>query len=238
MTWHTNIGDRILTGIEAEVYLTAMQHSIDYLEDAIEYDDDFYVKTYDRMFDLASFNQKVLLLHQCLSALLKPDVESPELSNVLEAAAYFPFAFLRNRVAEEIELSKGDWFEEDNDEELQFFYRRLVWKAFEEYVLPNWKAAEAEYGVDEDEAAFSHRSDNLDLWEQAIDALLDRIFWDRDWMVTWTNPQVLDGIKDEISEPLGLDDYFTNRLPKVAEEESEIALAEIRNWNLDDAQKN
>jgi hypothetical protein len=237
MTWHTHIGDRILTGIEAEVYLTAMQHAIDHLQDALEYGDDFDVKTYDRMFDLASFDQKVFLLHHCLSALLKPNVASPELSNVLEAAAYFPFAFLRNRVVGEIELSKGDWFEEDNDEELQFFYRRLVWEAFEEYVLPNWKAAEAEYGVDEDEAAFNHRSDNLDLWEQAIDDLIDRIFWDRDWMMTWTNPQVLDGVEDEISEPLGLDDYFTNRLPKATAEESAIALAEIRNWNLDDAKK-
>lgn len=237
MTWHTHIGDRILTGIEAEVYLTAMQHAIDYLEDAIEYDDDFDVKTYDRMFDLASFDQKVLLLHTCLSALLKSAVEIPELSNVLEAAAYLPFAFLRRRIAEEIELSQGDWLDEEDDEELSFFYRRLVWKAFEEYVLPNWSSAEDEYGVDENEAEFNARSDNLDLWDQAIEGLIDRIFWDRDWMVTWTNPRVLDGIEDEISEPLGLDDYFTNRLPKVRAEESAAALAEIRDWKLDDDHK-
>lgn len=236
MTWHTNIGDRILTDIEAEVYLTAMQHTIDYLEDALEYDDDFDVKTYDRMFDLASFDQKILLLYTVLSALLKPDVEIPELSNVLEAAAYFPFAFLRRRIAEEIELSQGNWLDED-DEELGYFYRRLVWKAFEEYMLPNWKAAEGEYGVDKNEAAFNDRSENLDLWDQAIEDLMDRIFWDRDWMVTWTNPRILDGIEDEISQPLGLDDYFTNRLPKVSAEESAVALAEIRNWKLDDHKK-
>ncbi|MBW4528218.1 MAG: hypothetical protein KME18_24055 [Phormidium tanganyikae FI6-MK23] len=237
MTWHTHIGDRILTGIEAEVYLIAMQHAIDYLEDAIEYDDDFDVKTYDRIFDLASFDQKILLLHTCLSALLKPDVKILELSNVLEAAAYFPFAFLRRRIAEEIELSQGDWLDEEDDEELGYFYRRLVWKAFEEYVLPNWKATEEEYGVDEDEAAFNDRSNNLELWDEVIEELIDRIFWDRDWMVTWTSPRVLDGIEDEISEPLGLEDYFTNRLPKVSAEESATALAEIRNWKLDDNHK-
>jgi hypothetical protein len=237
MTWHTHIGDRILTSIEAEVYLTAMQHAIDYLEDALEYDDDFEVKTYDRMFDLASFDQKVLLLHTALFALLKPDIKMQELSNVLEAAAYFPFAFLRRRIAEEIELSQGNWLDEEDDEELGYFYRRLVWKAFEKYVLPNWKAAEDEYGVDEDEAEFNVHSNNLGLWDQAIGDLMDRIFWDRDWMVTWTNPRVLDGIEDEISEPLGLDDYFTNRLPKVSAEESTAALAEIRNWKLDDDHK-
>jgi len=233
MTWHTHIGDRILTGIEAKVYLTAMQHAIDYLQDAIEYGDDFDVKTYDRMFDLANFDQKVILLHTCLSALLKPEVEIQELSNVLEAAAYFPFAFLRRRIAEEIELSQGDWLDEDEDEELGYFYRRLVWKAVKEYVLPHWKAVEEEDEVNEEEVAFNDRSDNLDLWDQAIEDLIDRIFWDRDWMVTWRNPQVLDGIEDEISKPLGLDDYFTNRLPKVSAQESAIALDEIRNWKLE-----
>ncbi len=175
MTWHTHIGDRTLTGIEAEVYLTAMQHAIDYLQDAIEYDDDFDVKT----------------------------------------------------------------------EEVGYFYRRLVWRAFEEYVLPNWKATEDEYEVDEEEAEFSDLSENLDLWRQAIEDLIDRIFWDRDWMVTWTNPQVLDGIEDEISKPLGLDDYFTNRLPKVSAQESALPLAqrsllaldEIRNWKLENTGK-
>jgi hypothetical protein len=235
MTWHTNIGDRILEGIEAEVYLTAAQHAIDYLQDADEYDDDFDVKTYDRMFDLASFDQKVVLLHTCLSALLKSDVETPELSNVLEAAAYFPLAFLRRRIGEEIELSEGGWFEED-DEERQYFYRRLGWKAFEEYVLPVWKDSDEESGKEEPfgEVTFDDRADDFEFWDEVIEELIERIFWDRDWMVTWTNPQVLDGIEPEISEPLGLDDYFTNRLPKVSVEESATALAEIRNWKLDD----
>lgn len=244
MTWHTHIGDRILTGIEAEVYLTAMQHAIDYLQDAIEYDDDFDVKTYDRMFDLASFEQKAILLHTCLSALLKPEIEIQDLSNVLEAAAYFPFAFLRRRIAEEIELSQGDWLDKDDDEELGYFYRRLVWRAVEAYILPPWKAAK-EDEVDEAEVAFNDRSDSPDLWDQAIEDLIDRIFWDRAWMVTWTNPQVLDGIEDEISKPLGLDDYFTNRLPKMSAQESAMPLAqrsllaldEIRNWKLENTDK-
>ena len=101
MTWRTNLGNRVLEGIEATFYLTAMQHAADYLEDAYEFEDDI-VQTYDRMFDLASFDQKIILLHTCLSALLDPSVEDPELSNLIEAAAYFPFSFLRLRVNEEI----------------------------------------------------------------------------------------------------------------------------------------
>jgi hypothetical protein len=238
MTWHTHIGDRILDGIEAEVYLTAMQIAIDSLQDAIESDDEFEIKTYDRMFDLASFDQKVVLLHTCLSALLQPDVEIPELSNVLEAAAYFPFAFLRHQVEEEIVLSQDGWFEADQ-EGLQYFYRHLLWKAFEEYVLPVWKNSEEEEpdSGDGDEVTFDNRTDDPEFWDEIVEELIERIFWDRDWMVTWTNPQVLDGIEPEASKPLDLDDYFTNRLPKVSIEESEKALAEIRTWKLNSNQK-
>ena len=95
-----------------------MQHAADYLEDAYEFEDDI-VQTYDRMFDLASFDQKIILLHTCLSALLDPSVEAPELSNLIEAAAYFPFSFLRMRVSEEIE--QGEWLKEDDPNNLRYF---------------------------------------------------------------------------------------------------------------------
>ena len=120
-----------------------------------------------------------------------------------------------------------------------------MWTPFEEYVLPTWQISDADEEVDESEAAFNPHSDDFELWNDAIDGLIDRIFWDRDWMITRTNPQVLDGVEESISQPLGLDDYFTNRLPKVSTEESalslpqrsRLALVEIRNWNLDDSHK-
>ncbi len=242
MTWRTSLGNRVLEGIEAAFYLTAMQHAADYLEDAYEFEDDI-VQTYDRMFDLASFDQKIILLHTCLSALLDSNIAALELSNLIEAAAYFPFAFLRLRVNEEIE--QGDWLEEDDPNNLRYFYRHLVWIPFEEYILPTWQTSDADEEVNEAEAAFNPRSDDFELWNDALDGLIDRIFWDRDWMMTWTNPQVLDGVEESISQPLGLDDYFTNRLPKISAEESELsliqhsrlALAEIRNWKLDGSHK-
>jgi hypothetical protein len=60
-------------------------------------------RTGDRIFDSASVEQKVVLLHQCLSALLKPDIPAPPLTNVMETAAFLPFAFLQMRIEEEIE---------------------------------------------------------------------------------------------------------------------------------------
>lgn len=33
MTWHTQIDDRVLEGSEAVLYLSAMQHAVEYLEE-------------------------------------------------------------------------------------------------------------------------------------------------------------------------------------------------------------
>ncbi|MBE9013329.1 hypothetical protein IQ250_24335 [Pseudanabaenaceae cyanobacterium LEGE 13415] len=112
--------------------------------------------------------------------------------------------------------------------------------SLEEFVRPRWESAVEEYGEREEEADFSDRSTNLDLWEEIIDALADRIFWDRDWQVSSIAPQLLDGIEEEFSQLTGLDEtYMTNRLPSSTDdaalpltERSLLALAEIRAWRL------
>jgi hypothetical protein len=62
MTWRTHLGERVLKGIEAEVYLIAMQDAIEHLEDTRDLEEP-EVLTGDRLFDIASFEQKVVLLH-------------------------------------------------------------------------------------------------------------------------------------------------------------------------------
>jgi hypothetical protein len=235
MVWRTSLGIRSLQGVEAELYLTTMQDAIDYIE---VMGDELDVETGDRIFDSANFQQKAVILHHCLSALLKPEIEAPELTNVLEAGAYFPFAYLKMRLEEEIS-EEDEWSEDEED--LKYAYRRLLWNAFEEFVRPRWESAVEEYGEREEEADFSDRSTNLDLWEEIIDGLADRIFWDRDWQVSSIAPQLLDGIEEEFSQLTGLDEaYMTNRLPSSTDEadlplaeRSLLALAAIRTWRLE-----
>ncbi|MBD1847467.1 hypothetical protein H6F89_29520 [Cyanobacteria bacterium FACHB-63] len=230
MTWRTPLGVRVLEEVEAKFFLASVQQAIDYLQEMHTIGAEVEVETGDRIFDNASFNQKAVLLHACLSALLNSDVEAPTLTNVLEAAAYFPFAFVRMRIEEEIELAKEGWFEED-EEDLQYFYRSLTWEPFVKYVLPKWQAAIEEYGEDPEESAFNERSDNFDLWDNAIEGLLERVFWDRDWQMSSIQPQLLDGVDEQLSAVTGLDDeYMTNRLPQVREEEALAALKAIRHW--------
>jgi hypothetical protein len=234
MVWQTSLGIRSLQGTEAELYLTTMQDAVEYIE---VMGDDLDVKTGDRIFDSATFQQKVVILHHCLSALLKPEVEAPELTNVLEAGAYFPFAYLKMRLEEEI-AEEDEWSEDEED--LKYTYRRSLWDAFEEFVRPRWESAVEEYGEREEEVDFSARSTNLDLWEEVVDDLTDRIFWDRHWQVSSIAPQLLDGIEEEFSQLTGLDEaYMTNRLPSSTDdaalplpERSLLALAEIHAWRL------
>ena len=234
MVWQTSLGLRSLQGTEAELYLSTMQDAIEYIE---VMGDELDVRTGDRIFDSANFHQKIVILHHCLSALLKPEIEAPELTNVLEAGAYFPFAYLQMRLEEEI--AEDEW--SDDEEDLKYAYRRSLWNAFEEFVRPRWESAVEEYGEREKEADFSDLSTNLDLWEEIIDALADRIFWDRDWQVSSLAPQLLDGIEEEFSQLTGLDEaYMANRLPGAADEtdlplaeRALLALAAIRTWRLE-----
>ncbi|KAM3099944.1 hypothetical protein ACKFKF_13230 [Phormidesmis sp. 146-12] len=164
MVWHTSLGIRSLQGTEAELYLSTMQDAIDYIE---VMGDELDVKTGAsfaprsvRIFDSANFQQKVIILHHCLFALLKSEVEAPELTNVLEAGAYFPFAYLKMRLEEEIS-EEDEW--SDDEEDLKYAYRRSLWNAFEEFVRPRWESAVEEYGEREEEADFSDLSTDFDL---------------------------------------------------------------------------
>ena len=229
MTWDTQLGLRVLQGVEAELYLTALQHTVAYLWDIVKLDDDLNVRTGDRIFDSASVEQKIVLLHQCLSALLKPDISAPPLTNVMEAAAFLPFAFLQMRIEEEIE-DEMNWAGQEDDDFI-YFYRRLVGNAYNTLISRNQQTVDAE-----DEGLFylDSRSTNASDWEDAIDCLADLIFYDRDWQVTSLHPQLLDGLDKGFSEQTGIfEDYISNRLPKVSSEQAATAISEIQHWQQD-----
>ncbi len=89
MTWDTNLGQRVLEDVEAEVYLTAMQDAIEHLQDTRDLDEP-EVLTGDRIFDIASFGQKVVLLHHCLSVLLKPRYRSAKVNERSRSGCLLP----------------------------------------------------------------------------------------------------------------------------------------------------
>ncbi|NJO79173.1 MAG: hypothetical protein HC827_12060 [Cyanobacteria bacterium RM1_2_2] len=49
MTWDTQLRLRVLQGVEAELYLTALQHTVAYLWDIVKLDDDLNIRTGDSL---------------------------------------------------------------------------------------------------------------------------------------------------------------------------------------------
>jgi hypothetical protein len=228
MTWNTNFGKRVLEGAEAKFYLHILQSAVEFSQEAVEFDE-VEVITGDRIFDSASFEQRVVLWHRCLEALLKPGVPVPPLTNVLEAAAYFPFAWLTQRVEDEIAFA--ECIKQDDD---PFYWRRLIWETLN--ALGMLKVLEAEFEEEEDILPIEVECEDSLEWENCIDELADgqrparghRIFWDRDWQVAYNHPQLLDGIEEEFANQTGIsEDYVQNRLPKVTQAEVDETLQKI-----------
>jgi len=143
---------------------------------------------------------------------------------VLEAAAYFPFAWLTQRVEDEIAFA--DCIKQDDD---PFYWRRLIWETLN--ALGMLKVLEAEFEGEEDILPIEVECEDSLEWENCIDELADRIFWDRDWQVTYNHPQLLDGIEEEFANQTGISkDYVQNRLPKVTQAEADAALQKILDW--------
>lgn len=253
MVWHMQTGDRVLEGFEAQFYLEILQDSfLSTLEFTNwQYDDpkDFqlFADTGNGFFCRASFNQQIYLINLCLKALLKPDIPIPPLDHLLEAAAFYPFAYLHQMILEEIpEQLNSDQDNDTEDHEYHYHYRKIAWQAFEKLILPDLMENEKknkEYDEDEEEnepdfmeifVQKKHKSTNVKDWEFAVDCLADIIFEDRDWFFTTDWPQYLDGGMEPVrAASLGItENYFTNRLPKVTDKEAMQLLHEIMEWEL------
>ncbi len=238
MTWRTYLDERVLEGTEADLFITAVQLTA---EDIYTYGSDFELdfETDNRLFDTATPNQKLFLLNFCLSALLKPEIDSPQLTHILEATVYCPFAYLKMQVETEIKSELAGDSQDDADEEYKYMFRRLLWKPYQEYILPLEQEADAEFGIDEDDElagevkSFSYQSTNFQLWDDIVDDLAHRILWDdEDWKVTSVAPALADGA-NELSLMLGItDEYLTTRIGIVSDEEGEAAYKEIHSWNV------
>ncbi|MCW6035869.1 hypothetical protein K4A83_06225 [Spirulina subsalsa FACHB-351] len=245
MVWHMKTGDRVLDEVESRFYLGLLQDSF---RSTLVYNDweynlsDFNLwgSTGNVFFDKASFNQQIFLINFCLNALLKPEVPMPELNHLLEAAAYYPFGYLEQMVWEELEGEKC--LESQNqieEEEYVYRYRRMCWEGFDALILPDLMQYEKDNPHEEPLVAINpfygekYKSKDLRCWEDAIADLADIIFWDRDWFWVSSEPQLLDGMEQWRADSLGItEQYFTNRLPKVTDQQAIAALQEIMEWEL------
>ena len=147
--------------------------------------------TFDAVFDQASIEQKIVLLHQVLLALLDPSIPQPKLTNVIEAAAYLPFQVMKLRVEEEIDLAKYQVWDGSERDVMECHYRCFILETCQSL---NWKI---DADIERPKVRSPH-SANVDLWIEAVEALANRIFWDDDWKITTRYEGILEGKHPEV----------------------------------------
>jgi hypothetical protein len=152
--WHTPLGDRVLTGPEATLFRYGLRSLLDFLSGNPDQD----WLTGVAVFDDLQYPQKIALLWQVASAVLKKKVLAPKLTAVNEAAIAAVYGHIQMMVECEVEMERG-----------KPFVRNLMRNCLREEF--------AQEGLD-----LPHpRCENIGEWHSLVDACADRILWDRDY---------------------------------------------------------
>lgn len=191
--WWTPDGERTLMGAEATLFREALGTLVDLVRD----DDEGLWQFAAPPFDALHPNQKLSLVAQVGTAVLREDQPMPRLTAVLEATVGAIYESIRIMV--EIEIDQPA-------EELQ---------------SPSWRelvlAACQERGMEE---LLDPESNDLDEWEVLVDCLADAVLWDEDWK---SADELLDAdptASRAVKKLLGIDpDYYIAIPPDPTDEE-------------------
>jgi|GEM_PF-1144056 hypothetical protein len=241
----------ILQGFEAKFYLELIYGFLNLFLEAADENleaSDCDVSTGCIILDNATVKQKVYLISFCLSALLDPNIPPPQLTHILEATVYLPFAYLQEEIEKEIE-NQEYIMKQENDRQNYwedyfslFYYRRMADQAYRQLILPLNIALDITHSQDlemetveefqqyyQEILSFSYESTDLQEWTDRITSLAHHSVLgdDEDFQITSIAPQLVDGATD-VALNMGItDEYLSNKLPNVSDEEYEEALKVI-----------
>jgi hypothetical protein len=193
--WWTPDGQRVLQGAEGRLFREALGTIADMVRDDTEGVWKFGAPPFDNL----QPNQKLALLAQVGSALLREDHPMPPLTAILEAGAGAIYEVIRVMVEMEID-QPAEWRESPS-------WRELV------------LAACRQRGGEE---LLDPESEDLDEWEVLVDSLADGVLWDEDWR---DDESLLDAdprAGRAVKELMGIDeDYYVAVPPDPTDEEME-----------------
>ena len=192
MTWHSQRGDRTLTGAEAVLIRETLAYVVDMVEEDITASADpweFGVAAFDRLEPPA----RLAMLAEVGWHLLRDTESYPELTALNEATV----AVLFNAIEQAIELETD--CQSDDDLETRFGWRRLLLDTIAEDSdlsdLPSVDCCD------------------IDEWQFIIEALSDWILWDHDFnsgeYFLDTPPEHADMMR----ERFGIDDDYYRAIP-------------------------
>jgi len=200
--WWTPDGERILQGAEGGLFREALGTVVDMVRNDNESLWQFSAPPFDNL----QPNQKLAVLAQVGSALLRENEPTPKLTAVLEAAVGAIYDAIRIMVEMEID-QPPEW-------RLSPTWRELV------------LAACRKRGIDD---LPDPQFEDLDEWEVLIGSLADGVLWDEDWR---DGESLLDAdpkAGSAMKKLLGIDeDYYVTVPPDPTDEEMEGVWATLR----------
>ena len=192
MTWHSQRGDRTLTGTEAVLIRETLAYVVDIVEEDIAASADpweFGVAAFDRLEPPA----RLAMLAEVGWHLLRDTESYPELTALNEATV----AVLFNAIEQAIDLEID--CQNDDDLETRFGWRRLLLDAIAEDSdlsdLPSVDCCD------------------IDEWQFIIEALSDWILWDHDFNSDEYFLDTPPEHADMMRERFGIDDEYYRAIP-------------------------
>jgi hypothetical protein len=165
--WHTQEGDRVLTGTEATLFRESLGFMVDVVQEGPADDPwTFGVDAFDRL----TVGQKLTMLRDVAKALLDPQEPMPELTAVNEATVAAVYQNLLDNTRMEVE---DEGVEDDAGDELatRHSWRRLIMAAIDDLdradnlpPVPEWRP--------------TAESNDMADWEALVVYFENRILWD------------------------------------------------------------
>jgi hypothetical protein len=183
--WRTSVGDRILTGAEAEVFRHGLASLMYDIEEAEELE--MPLLTGVSLFDRLQYSQKLTMLEIVGGALLRESIACPMHTAVAEATIAAIFHHLETELDVEIDEHRYD-------------LRRVI------------VAACKECGMTDELPGL--RSTGRNRWRSAIESLTDQVLWDCDWQDDSATMEAAPDVAEDVKDIAGItDDYYTALAP-------------------------
>lgn len=170
MTWNTSSGERILKGKEALLFAFAIKHIIDLSSKHKDILTDVGKKFRGRFSKLTK-RQQFTVLEDIARCLLIESSSCVELTALNESAVYFIYYWIIRGFTDDVHLGIELW-------------GNYVVDAYNECFQPSYTSSD-DYGDIPTEVPPTLENTIKSVWIDAIEALADRILWDRDF--EWEN---------------------------------------------------
>jgi hypothetical protein len=212
--WHTPLGDRKLTGAEAQAVRASIASMIDGLEaESVGRSESRFFDV--PLFDNLSWQQKIAMLARVGEALLREEIPLPELTAVNEAAVGTIYENLRQRLQSEVEADASDIAKGQD----RTHWRRLALRAIREVE----KSGTSEYQPPIVDCLDSEE------WSLCMEVLEGYVLWDDDWrtgdLFMDVAPEIAQGPKAFLGIP---NEYYTAIPPDPSDAELEESRDRIR----------